>query len=88
MNNILFESCQKLETLLTSLSWKFCFIGGIALQRWGEPRFTADADLSLLTGFSNEEKFINELSKHYTFRRPDGAEFALRYRVLLLMVFL
>ena len=84
MNNLLLESCLKLELLLNKLNWKFCFIGGVALQRWGEPRFTADADLSLLTGFSSEEKFIQELSNHYSFRRPDGADFALRYRVLLL----
>jgi hypothetical protein len=28
--------------------WKFCFIGGIALQRWGEPRVTQDLNVSLL----------------------------------------
>ena len=26
--------------------WRFCFIGGIAVQRWGEPRFTQDVDLN------------------------------------------
>lgn len=35
--------------------WRFCFIGGVALQRWGEPRLTQDVDLTLLTGFGDEE---------------------------------
>ena len=31
--------------------WRFCVIGGFAVQYWGEPRMTMDVDLSLLTGF-------------------------------------
>src|SRR5438552_3575923 len=30
--------------------WRFCIIGGLALQRWGEPRLTRDIDI----GFSAE----------------------------------
>ncbi len=41
--------------------WKFCFIGGLAVQQWGEPRFTRDVDLTLLTGFGKEEDYINPL---------------------------
>lgn len=33
--------------------WRFCFIGGLAVQHWGEPRFTRDVDMTLLTGFGN-----------------------------------
>ncbi len=39
--------------------WRFCFIGGVAVQRWGEPRFTQDVDLTLLTGFGGEEFFTD-----------------------------
>jgi len=49
-----------------------CFIGGIAVQRWGEPRFTADADLTLLTGVGGEEKFIDPLLSHFRPRRSDA----------------
>ena len=31
-------------------------MGGVALQRWGEPRLTQDVDLTLLTGFGDEEQ--------------------------------
>jgi hypothetical protein len=64
--------------------WKFCVIGGLAIQRWGEPRLTRDADLTLLTGFGDEELFADALLKHFQGRRPDAREFALVNRVLLL----
>lgn len=50
----------------------------------GEPRFTRDADLTLLTGFGEEETFIGALLGHFAARRADAADFALRARVLLL----
>jgi len=64
--------------------WPCCLIGGLAVQRWGEPRFTRDADLTLLTGFGEEETFIAALLGHFAARRADAADFALRARVLLL----
>jgi hypothetical protein len=64
--------------------WSFCFIGGIAVQRWGEPRLTQDVDLTLLTGFGSEEKFIDALVDSFPVRRKDAREFALSRRVLLL----
>jgi len=64
--------------------WKFCFIGGVAIQRWGEPRLTQDVDLTLLTGFGSEDGFIDTLLKQFASRRADAREFALSRRVLLL----
>lgn len=39
--------------------WRFCVIGGFAVQHWGEPRMTMDVDLSLITGFGEEEIFVD-----------------------------
>jgi hypothetical protein len=64
--------------------WRFCFIGGVAVQRWGEPRLTQDVDLTLLTGFGAEESFIDPLLKDFVSRRPDARAFGLQHRVLLL----
>jgi hypothetical protein len=72
-----------LETSLRRLGWRFCFIGGVAVQRWGIPRLTHDIDLTLLTGFGDEEQFIDALLKELLPRRPEAREFALRHRVLL-----
>ncbi len=54
------------------------------MQRWGEPRVTNDADLTLLTGWGEEQKFIDRLLTHFRPRHADTVEFALRRRVLLL----
>ncbi len=64
--------------------WQFCFIGGVAVQRWGEPRLTQDVDLTLLPGLGNEERFIDALLEAFTARRSDAREFAVRHRVLLI----
>lgn len=63
--------------------WPFCFIGGVAVQRWGEPRLTQDVDLTLLTGFGDEAKYVDALLQQLNPRRPDAREFALDRRVLL-----
>jgi len=59
-------------------------IGGLALQRWGEPRETIDVDLTLLTGFGDEAPFIQTLLAQFEPRIEHAAEFALAHRVLLL----
>ena len=70
--------------MLDSKSWKNCLIGGLVLQRWGEPRLTKDVDLTVITGFGREEELVDLLLPHFTGRRKDTREFALRNRVLLL----
>lgn len=73
-----------IQTICVENRWRFCFVGGMALQRWGEPRITEDVDLTLLTGFQNEELFIDELLRHFKPRLTDAKDFALVNRVLLL----
>ena len=51
------RAAHELQLLCTAESWRFCLIGGLALQRWGEPRETIDVDLTLLTGFGEEDRF-------------------------------
>jgi hypothetical protein len=45
---------------------------------------TQDIDLSLLTGFGNEETYIKELLETFEARIPNALDFALKNRVLLL----
>lgn len=63
--------------------WKFCFIGGIAVQRWGNPRFTVDVDLTLMTGYGSEERFVDAVLEELEPRRADARSFAILHRVLL-----
>lgn len=83
MNDV-FAAALELQTVCQEHGWRFCFIGGIAVQRWSEPRLTVDADLTLLTGFGAEESFLGPLLRAFAPRRQDAAQFALRSRVLLL----
>ena len=80
----LIEEAFRLQTLLESHQCAFCFIGGVAVQHWGEPRLTRDIDLSLLTGFGTEETFVDLLLSAYQPRIADARAFALTHRVLLL----
>ncbi len=57
----LFQVAQQLQRLCEARQWRYCFIGGVALQRWGEPRVTQDVDMTLLTGFGGEEEYVRAL---------------------------
>jgi hypothetical protein len=83
MNKIL-ATARHLQDFCDRQGWRSCFIGGVAVQRWGEPRVTRDVDLTLLTGFGDEKRFISTLAAEYTPRITEAAVFAVRNRVLLL----
>lgn len=61
-----------------------CLIGGMVVPRWGEPRATADVDLSILAPYGDEDRVLDALLARLTPRTPDAREFALTARVLLL----
>jgi hypothetical protein len=79
-----YRAAADLQRRCEDRGWRFCLIGGIALQRWGEPRETIDVDVTLLTGFGHEEEFVRELLGWYEARVPEPMAFALANRVLLL----
>lgn len=37
-----FDAAREVQDFLRRSEYKFCFIGGVALQRWGQPRLTLD----------------------------------------------
>lgn len=80
----LFRVAQRVQDVCRRQKWDFCFIGGMALQRWGEPRVTQDVDMTLLTGFEGEQEFIRILLTHFKSRVEQAEAFALERRVLLL----
>ena len=82
--NELLALASELQEFFESQRWAFCFIGGLVVQSWGEPRYTKYVDITLLTGFGIEEPFIDALLARYRSRRPDARDFALINRVLLL----
>lgn len=83
MNGVI-TAAAELQAFCETQRWRFCFIGGVALQRWAEPRETVDVDLTVITGFGGEDAFIEALLKQFQSRIEDAAEFARTRRVLLL----
>jgi hypothetical protein len=80
----LFEAALEIQQFLLQRDWRFCIIGGLAAGRWGQPRATQDVDLTLLTGFGDEENYIQEILARFEARIPNAAHFALKNRVLLI----
>ena len=80
-----FQAAADLEAFCKKNGWQHCFIGGLATQRWGEVRFTKDADATIFTGFGNEEDFILPLLDQFEARIPDANQFAVEKRILLLL---
>ncbi|MBY0270322.1 MAG: nucleotidyltransferase [Burkholderiales bacterium] len=82
--NALLATAAEIQEFLQRSNERFCFIGGVALQRWGEPRFTRDVDITLLCPFGQEASCADRLLAAFTPRIPDAKAFALQNRVLLL----
>src|SRR5204862_6288617 len=58
--NPLFVAALDLQAFCVGKGWRFCVIGGVAVQRWGEPRLTLAVDVTLLSGFGAEESCVDE----------------------------
>lgn len=79
------EAALELQGFLESHGEKFCIIGGLAVQRWGEVRLTVDADATVLTDWSRDEVVTDLLlGSPFLPRMAAAREFALSNRVLLL----
>lgn len=78
------RAAADLQAVCVAHQWKFCFIGGLALQRWGEPRETVDVDMTLITGFGGEAAFVSTLLGAFAPRIANAEAFARANRVLLL----
>jgi hypothetical protein len=63
--NEVIRAAAALQAVCLAEGWRFCFIGGLAVQRWGEPRETVDVDLTLLTGFDGEARFVSLLIERF-----------------------
>lgn len=81
--NALFAAAADVQAFCVDRGWRSSLIGGLAVQRWGEPRQTRDVDLTLLTGLGGEERFVDPLLARYRPRVPDARQFALAHRVVL-----
>lgn len=82
--NRLLAAALEIQQFCEREGWNFCFIGGIAVQQWGEARLTRDADLTVFTGIGDEARYVDSLLARFSSRIADAHAFAMRQRVLLL----
>lgn len=84
--NYQYEAAWQLHQFLSSKGIPYAVIGGIAVQRWGRPRFTEDVDITVWIEIGEEEKIATALLKSFESRIPEALEFSLKHRVLLLHI--
>lgn len=80
----LIEAALEVQVALTTAGIRSCVIGGLAVQRWGEPRATQDVDFSILAPVGEERHSLDLLLRLFTPRRSDALAFAIANRVLLI----
>lgn len=81
----LVEAARDVLTVLDEAGLSGCLIGGLVVNRWGQPRATTDVDFSVLAPYGDEGRVLDVLLQNFTPRRPDARTFALANRVLLLV---
>jgi|Deesub1362B_J571_1020462.scaffolds.fasta_scaffold05994_4 predicted nucleotidyltransferase len=80
----LLQAASEIARFLEERGIPYFIIGGLALQHWGEPRFTRDVDVTVLVTSKVLESFVDAVLSRFQARIPDAREFALRHRVLLI----
>lgn len=81
--NLQLEAIKEVHECFTREDIPYVLIGGIALQWWGEPRFTRDVDVTVLVNLGEEEKVIRKILSAFSPRISDAMEFALKNRICL-----
>lgn len=80
----LLSAAQSVLATLDAAGIQACLIGGMVISRWGQPRATADADISALALYGQEGRVLDVLLTRFEPRRADARAFALAHRVLLI----
>lgn len=80
----LIQAAIDVQGVLTAAGIRSCVIGGLAVQRWGEPRATQDVDFSVFAPVGDERRPVDLLLGVFAARRADALAFAISNRVLLI----
>ena len=79
----LIRASVEVFTALRDLGLRGCLIGAMAVQRWGEPRFTQDVDVTVLAPIGSEPPLVDALLTRFDARTGSARQHALDRRVLL-----
>jgi hypothetical protein len=78
-----FKAIWEVHQFFASESIPYVIIGGMALQWWGEPRFTRDVDVTILVNLGKEEVVVKKILSAFSPRISDAYKFALKNRICL-----
>lgn len=78
-----FKALLEIDKFFAEKDIPYVIIGGIALQHWGEPRFTRDVDVTILIPLGKEREYLEAVLTFFPARINDAIEFALKNRVCL-----
>lgn len=78
----IYEAAWEMHTYLTKQKIPYVVIGGIAVQKWGQPRLTKDVDLTISVPVEKTEAFVKKVAVRFKPRVAELREFARRTRVL------
>lgn len=77
------QAAWELHTVFRDLGISYVIIGGMAVQHWGEPRFTQDVDVTVAAPLEDVQAFLERVVERLQPRIADAVAFARRHRVLL-----
>ncbi len=83
-SNQVLAFAAEVTNVLGELDLVGCVIGGVANARWGEPRQTADVDVTISLQFGMENQAARKLLSRFTSRIEEPEKFAAENRILLL----
>lgn len=78
------QTAVELQDHLEAVGHRFCFIGDLVAQRWGQPRGTGDVAVKVLCAFGDENQLASEILQRYRSRIENPVPFAMQARMLLL----
>ncbi len=78
-----FDAAQEVQKALHGQGLRSAFIGGVALQSWGECRFTDDFDAIVWCPLGEEENVLKKLATILSSRDPDPGHLARISRMFL-----
>lgn len=81
--NSQFRAIREVHEFFSKGKIPYVLIGGIALQFWGEPRFTRDVDVTILVSLGDEETTVRKILSFFQPRITDALQFALENRICL-----
>ena len=79
----LFQEAAEVQKVLHKNDVTFCFIGGVALQRWGEVRQTNDVELTIFSELGGKSAILDILNSYLNSRVEDTRDMFLVGRMYL-----